>query len=93
MSASEQSQMRTRMFARVLGPFFTIFAIYDAVRRSYLHTLFTEFKANPCGRGCSAPFFSSGAWSSSRFTTTGEALRRSSCRCWAGFWRYVECFF
>jgi uncharacterized membrane protein len=35
------------MFARVLGPFFTIFAIDDAVRRSYMRTLFTEFKANP----------------------------------------------
>jgi len=35
------------MFARVLGPFFTIFAIDDAVRRTYLQTLFTEFKANP----------------------------------------------
>jgi hypothetical protein len=47
VTASEQSQIRTRMFARVLGPFFTIFAIDDAVRRSYMQTLFTEFKANP----------------------------------------------
>jgi uncharacterized membrane protein len=47
MSTSEQSQGRTRMVARVLGPFFTIFAIDDAVRRSYMHSLFTEFKANP----------------------------------------------
>lgn len=47
MSTSEQSQMRTRMFARVLGPFFMVFAIDDAVRPSYMHALFMEFKANP----------------------------------------------
>ena len=45
--STPQSQVRTRMFARVLGPFFTIFAIDDAVRRSYLQALFSEFKANP----------------------------------------------
>jgi hypothetical protein len=47
MSTSEQSQMRIRMLLRVLKPFFTVFVIDDAVRRSYLQTLFTEFKANP----------------------------------------------
>lgn len=47
MSTPGQSQLRTRMFARVLGPFFTIFAIDDALRRTYLQSLFTEFKANP----------------------------------------------
>jgi hypothetical protein len=47
MSASEQSQIRTRMFARVLGPFFTIVPTTVAVRGSYMQTLFTEFKANP----------------------------------------------
>ncbi|UXA05108.1 hypothetical protein KXD96_19335 [Mycobacterium sp. SMC-2] len=47
MSSSEQSQTRTRMFARVLGPYLTIVPITVAVRRSYMQTLFTEFKANP----------------------------------------------
>jgi hypothetical protein len=47
MSASEQSQIRTRMFARVLGPFLTIVPTTVAVRGSYMQTLFTEFKANP----------------------------------------------
>jgi hypothetical protein len=47
MSASEQSQIRTRMFARVLGPYFTIVPTTVAVRGSYMQTLFTEFKANP----------------------------------------------
>ncbi|HUH70683.1 MAG TPA: hypothetical protein VLZ05_18520 [Mycobacterium sp.] len=47
MSTSEQSQIRTRMFARVLGPFFTIVPTTVAVRGSYMQTLFTEFKANP----------------------------------------------
>jgi uncharacterized membrane protein len=47
MSTSAQSQIRTRMFARVLGPFFTIEPITVAVRGSYVRTLFTEFKSNP----------------------------------------------
>ncbi len=47
MSTSEQSQIRTRMFARALGPFFLIVPTTVAVRGSYMQTLFTEFKANP----------------------------------------------
>ena len=47
MTASEQAQIRTRMYARVLGPFFTIVPTTVAVRGSYMQTLFTEFKANP----------------------------------------------
>lgn len=47
MSTSDQAQTRTRMFARVLGPFLTIVPITVAVRGSYMQTLFTEFKANP----------------------------------------------
>jgi len=55
---SEQSQIRTRMFARVLGPFFTIVPTTVAVRGSHMRTLFTEFQANPmwpvrCRRGSS----------------------------------------
>jgi vacuolar-type H+-ATPase subunit I/STV1 len=47
MSTSEQSQVRTRMFARVLGPFFTIVPTTVAMRGSYMRALFTEFQANP----------------------------------------------
>lgn len=47
MTTSESSQIRTRMFARVLGPYFTIVPTTVAVRSSYMRTLFTEFKANP----------------------------------------------
>jgi len=47
MSTPEQSQIRTRMFARVLGPFLTIVPTTVAVRGSYMQTLFNEFKANP----------------------------------------------
>ena len=47
MSTPEQAQLRTRMFARALGPFFTIVPTTVAVRGSYMRTLFTEFKANP----------------------------------------------
>jgi hypothetical protein len=44
MSTSVQ-QIRTRMFARVLGPFFTIVPTTVAVRGAYMRTLFTEFQA------------------------------------------------
>jgi uncharacterized membrane protein len=47
MSAPQQAQVRTRMFARVLGPFFTIVPTTVAVRGGYMQELFTEFKANP----------------------------------------------
>jgi len=47
MSTPEQSQIRTRMFARAMGPFLTIVPTTVAVRGSYMQTLFTEFKANP----------------------------------------------
>jgi hypothetical protein len=47
MSTPEQSQLRTRMFARALGPYFAIVPTTVAVRGSYMQTLFTEFKANP----------------------------------------------
>ena len=47
MSTSAQQQMRTRMFARALGPFFTIVPTTVAVRGAYMRTLFTEFQANP----------------------------------------------
>jgi uncharacterized membrane protein len=35
------------MFARVLGPFFTIVPTTVALRGSYMRTLFTAFQANP----------------------------------------------
>lgn len=47
MSTVEQAHIRTRLFARVLGPFFTIVPTTVAVRGSYMQALFTEFKANP----------------------------------------------
>lgn len=47
MSTSTQAQIRTRAFARALGPFFTIVPTTVAVRGSYMRTLFTEFKVNP----------------------------------------------
>lgn len=47
MSISQQSQIRTRMFARVMGPYLTIVPTTIAIRGSYVQALFTEFKANP----------------------------------------------
>lgn len=47
MTRSEQAQVRTRMFARVMGPYLSIVPTTVAMRGSYMQTLFNEFKANP----------------------------------------------
>lgn len=44
---TEQSQLRTRMFARALGPFFAIVPTIVAIRSAAMRTLFDEFGANP----------------------------------------------
>ena len=43
MNVTSQSQARTRMFARVLGPFFTIVAIVIAARTPDMRRLLLEF--------------------------------------------------
>jgi hypothetical protein len=47
MSRTEQSEIRTRAFARVMGPYLTIVPTTVAVRGHYMEELFGEFKANP----------------------------------------------
>ena len=46
MSSSPQSQTRTRMFARVMGPFITLIAAVTVTRSSDMRTLVTDFGAN-----------------------------------------------
>lgn len=46
MSVWQQSQPRTRMFARVVGPFVAAFAIIVAVRASDMATLLAQFTAS-----------------------------------------------
>jgi hypothetical protein len=45
MSISQQSQPRTRMFARVLGPFIVVIATIVAVRAPHMATLLAQFTA------------------------------------------------
>ncbi len=47
MSTSQQSQVRTRLFVRVMGPYLTIVPTTVAVRGGYMQQMFNEFKANP----------------------------------------------
>jgi len=47
MSTSEQSQAKTRMFARVVGPFLVIIPATAVVRANDMRTLLSEFAANP----------------------------------------------
>jgi cytochrome bd-type quinol oxidase subunit 2 len=46
MSASQESQTRTRMFARVLGPFLVIVDVTAMVRASDMEQLLSQFEAN-----------------------------------------------
>jgi hypothetical protein len=46
MSSSHQPQTRTRMFARVLGPFFVIACITAVARASQMPALISDFGAN-----------------------------------------------
>jgi hypothetical protein len=47
MNTSQQSEARTRMFARVLGPYLVIVTITAVARASQMRTLASEFGANP----------------------------------------------
>jgi len=47
MSTLEIQQFRTRMFARVLGPFFIIVAATTVARASDMRTLLSDFGASP----------------------------------------------
>jgi hypothetical protein len=46
MSSLELQQLRTRMFARVLGPFLVIVAATTVARASDMRTLLSDFEAN-----------------------------------------------
>jgi len=46
MSTTEQPEIRTRIFARVLGPFFVIFAATTVARASDMRQLLSAFEAN-----------------------------------------------
>ena len=79
MSSTQQPQTRTRMFARVLGPFLVIVDVTDVVRASHMRRLVSDFGRIHCGPGSQAPLFCWAALSSSRCTSTGEASRLSLC--------------
>jgi hypothetical protein len=46
MSSSQQAQIRTRMCARVVGPFLTVVTVTAVARASQLRTLLSEFDAS-----------------------------------------------
>ena len=46
MSISAQTQTRTRMFSRVIGPFLIIVCVTAVARASDIQALFSEFEAN-----------------------------------------------
>lgn len=47
MDASPQAQAKTRMFARVLGPFLVIVDVTAVARASEMQTVLSDFEASP----------------------------------------------
>jgi hypothetical protein len=47
MSPSQQSQIRTRMLARVVGPYLVIIAATVALRPADMRAMLSQFQANP----------------------------------------------
>jgi len=56
MSSSQESWIRTRMFARVLGPFFVIVSITAVARTSEMPALMSDFGENPLWSWVAGPF-------------------------------------
>ncbi|HEY2502964.1 MAG TPA: hypothetical protein VGI68_16500 [Mycobacterium sp.] len=56
MSPSQQTQARTRMFARVMGPFLVIITTTAIAQGSGMRTLLTDFRANPVWPWVTGPF-------------------------------------
>jgi hypothetical protein len=56
MSSSQKTQARTRMFARVMGPFLVIITTTAVAHGSGMRTLLTDFGANPVWPWVTGPF-------------------------------------
>jgi hypothetical protein len=56
MGSSYQPQIRTRMFARVLGPFLLIVSITAAARATEMPALMSDFRANALWSWVAGPF-------------------------------------
>jgi hypothetical protein len=82
VGTTEQQELRTRMFARVLGPFFVIFAATTVARASDMRKLLSDFEANSAWPWVTGGFLL--LLSSSRFISTGEVQLQSPYPWWAG---------
>ena len=73
MRSSPEPQHRTRMFARVLGPFLVISCVTAVVRTSEMRALVTDFGANPVW-----------PWVAGAFMLIGGLVVVALHQCWRG---------
>lgn len=73
MSSSQESQHSTRMFARVLGPFFVISCVTAVVRASDMRALVSDFGTNPLW-----------PWLAGAFVLVGGLTIVALHQCWRG---------
>ena len=73
MSPSHEVQIRTRMFARVIGPLFAFSCITAVVRASDMKALVTDFGANPLW-----------SWVTGAFVLTGGLIIVAVHQYWHG---------
>jgi hypothetical protein len=73
MKSSPEPQHRTRMFARVLGPFLFISCVTAVVRASDMRTIVTDFGANPVW-----------PWVAGAFILVGGLIIVALHQCWRG---------
>jgi hypothetical protein len=86
MSQPDQSQVRTRMFARAFGPFFLIVPSIIAVRASsQMPVLLREFSTDPMWQWVLGAVLL--MWGSViiAFHQFGEVSQQFWCRYWGGF--------
>lgn len=73
MNVSQQSEARTRMFSRVLGPFLVIVDVTAVARASDIQTLLSQFEAN-----------SLWTWVTGAFVLLFGLIMVASHQCWHG---------
>ncbi len=73
MRSSPELQHRTRMFARVLGPFLVIVCVTAVVRDSDMRTVVADFGANPIW-----------PWVAGSFILAGGLIIVALHQCWQG---------
>ncbi len=84
MNINHEPRGRTRMFARVIGPFVAAIAIIAALRGSEMTALLAQFTASAVWPWVTGAFVLLGGIAVVAFHQYWRSRPRSSYRCWDG---------